>query len=110
MASPLSLFSGLGPALRLIRETVGLKQVQVAERSGIAQSRLSHYESGRRVPDVRTLDRLLVFYGADLERLGHALEEVRGERVVKKAIDPEFLARVKKALAQLGYPTPKAPG
>jgi transcriptional regulator with XRE-family HTH domain len=105
------MFSGLGPALRLLRAThAGLKQVQVAERTGIAQSRISHYESGRRIPDVRTLDRLLVCYGADVERLGRALEEVRGEGVAKASgSDPRIMAMVKQVLAELGYLKPEAP-
>jgi transcriptional regulator with XRE-family HTH domain len=65
MTSPLRIFNGLGPALRLLRETVGLKQAQVAERTGIAQNRLSRYENERKLPDLRTLDRLLVCYGVD---------------------------------------------
>lgn len=63
MSSSLRPFSDLGAALRLLRETVaGLTQVQVAERTGIAQNRLSRYESGRQHPDVPTLDRLLACY------------------------------------------------
>jgi transcriptional regulator with XRE-family HTH domain len=97
MTSPLRLFSDLGSALRLLLETVaGLKQVQVAERTGIAQNRLSRYENGRQLPDVPTLDRLLAFYGVDVERLGRALKEVRGKRIAKSSgSDPEFTAKVK---------------
>jgi transcriptional regulator with XRE-family HTH domain len=80
MTYPLRFFNGLGPALRLLRERVGLKQVQVAERTGIAQNRLSRYENERQLPDLPTLDRLLACYGVDVERLGRALEEVRGSR------------------------------
>lgn len=111
MTSRLRTFSDLGPALRLLRETVaGLKQVQVAERTGIAQNRLSRYENGRQLPDVPTLDRLLAFYGVDVERLGRALTEVRGKRIAKSSgSDPEFTAKVKEALVQLGYLKPEAP-
>lgn len=108
MTSPLRAFSDLGHALRLLRETVaGLTQVQVAERTGIAQNRLSRYENGKQLPDVPTLDRLLACYGADVERLGRALKEVRGKLVVRDSgTDPEFTAKVREALVQLGYQKP----
>lgn len=52
------------------------RQVQVAERTGIAQNRLSRYGNGRQLPDVPALNRLQTSYGADLERLGRAIKEV----------------------------------
>jgi transcriptional regulator with XRE-family HTH domain len=96
MPSALSAFGDLGLALCLLREKVaGLTQVQVAERTGIAQNRLSGYEDGRQLPDLPTLNRLLVCYGADVARLGRALKEVRGELVVKPSgSDPELAAKV----------------
>ena len=111
MTSSLRAFSDLGAALRLLRETVAvLTQVQVAERTGIAQNRLSRYENGRQVPDVPTLDRLLACYGADVERLGRAIKEVRNKPVVNSSgSDPEFMATVKEALVQLGYLKPGPP-
>ena len=111
MSSTLRAFSDLGAALRLLRETVAkLTQVQVAERTGIAQNRLSRYENGRQLPDVPTLDRLLACYGADVERLGRALKEVRSKLAAKApGTDPELTALVQKVLAQLGYPTPEPP-
>ncbi|MFL6199473.1 MAG: helix-turn-helix domain-containing protein [Thermoanaerobaculia bacterium] len=106
--SPVPLpFDDLGSALLLLREDAALTQVQVAERTGIAQGRLSRYENDRKSPDVSTLNRLLVCYGADVERLARALKEVRDKRVAKSpASDPELTARVKEVLLQLGYPVP----
>ncbi|HWM95210.1 MAG TPA: helix-turn-helix transcriptional regulator [Thermoanaerobaculia bacterium] len=107
MLSPPHPFSGLGPALRLLRTAAGLKQVQVAQRTGIEQGRLSRYENGKWLPSVPTLNRLLACYGADVEHLAHALKEVQGERPAKPpGSDPVFVAIVKEALAQLGYPEP----
>ena len=78
--SPVPLpFDDLGSALRLLREEdAALTQVAVAVRTGIAQGRLSRYENDRKIPDVSTLDQLLTCYGVDVERLGRALQEVRG--------------------------------
>ena len=84
-----------GPALRLLREALGLKQAQVAERTGIAQSRISRNESEKKLPDLRTLDRLLVCYGVEAEGFVRALKEVRGEPVAKASgSDPELTAMV----------------
>jgi len=66
--------------------------------------------SPRKRPDVSTLDRLLVCYGADVERLGRALKEVRDKRVAKSSpSDPKITAIVKEVLLQLGYPVPDPP-
>ena len=110
MPSNLRAFNDLGPALRRLREVAGLTQVQVAERSGIAQNRLSRYENGRQLPDVPTMDRLLGCYGVDVEGLGRALKEVRGKMPVRDSgVDPEFSAKVQEVLKQLGYIKPEQP-
>jgi transcriptional regulator with XRE-family HTH domain len=108
--SKLNAFSNLGGALRLLREKVaGLTQVEVAERTGIAQTRLSRYENGRKIPDLTTLDRLLTCYGVDVERLGRALKEAQGVTVPPgPGSDPEFTAKVRHALVQLGYTKPES--
>jgi len=80
MTYTLHTFSGLGSALRLLREAAGLKRAQVAERTGISQRRISRYEREENIPALPTLDRLLVCYGVDGIGLSRALKEVRGER------------------------------
>lgn len=105
MQPRMSVFDGLGPALRRLREAARLTQAEVAARSGISQSRLSHYENGRRLPGLTTLDRLLICYAADAEALGRALKEAHGAPPVP-ASDPELMARVRDALAELGYSKP----
>lgn len=53
---------------------------------------------------------VLACYGADVERLGRTLKEVRDKRVTKRSpSDPKNTARVKEALLQLGYPVPDPP-
>ena len=56
-----------GEVLREARERARLSQTDVARRSGIAQSVISAYESGRREPGVRTLVRLVEATGHELE-------------------------------------------
>lgn len=107
MHTMLNVFFGLGPALRRLREkAAGLTQIQVAERTGISQGRLSRYETGRKVPDLSTLDRLLTCYGADLEGLNRALKEAQGAPPPVAASDPELMARIRSALVELGYSQP----
>jgi transcriptional regulator with XRE-family HTH domain len=107
MHTMLNIFSGLGPALRRLREKVaGLTQIQVAERTGISQGRLSRYENGRKIPDLITLDRLLTCYGADLEWLSRALKEIQGAPPSVSASDPELMVRLRAALVELGYSQP----
>ncbi|HVG10107.1 MAG TPA: helix-turn-helix transcriptional regulator [Thermoanaerobaculia bacterium] len=109
MQPRLNVYNGLGLALRRLREkTAGLTQIEVAARSGIAQSRLSRYENGRKLPDLITLDRLLSCYGVDSEGLGRAVKEAQGA-VPVPASDPELMARVREALAELGYSKPSSP-
>jgi predicted nucleotidyltransferase/DNA-binding XRE family transcriptional regulator len=55
-----------GAVLRDARTRARLSQADVARRSGVAQSVISAYESGRREPGVRTLRRLV-------EATGHQL-------------------------------------
>lgn len=100
-----NVFAGLGPALRRLREAARLTQAEVADRTGVSQSRLSHYETGRRLPGLTTLDRLLTCYGTDVEALGRALKEAQGAPPVP-ARDPELMARVREALAELGFSKP----
>lgn len=104
----LNVFFGLGPALRRLREKkAGLTQTQVADRTGISQGRLSRYENDRKAPDLSTLDRLLTCYGADLMDLSRALKETRGVPPPEPASDPELMAHIRAALAELGISTPE---
>ncbi|HZU72107.1 MAG TPA: helix-turn-helix transcriptional regulator [Acidimicrobiales bacterium] len=55
-----------GELLRLARTSAGLTLRQVADRTGVAESRLSDYERGRHQPSAAMLARLL-------EATGHQL-------------------------------------
>jgi transcriptional regulator with XRE-family HTH domain len=50
--------TALGPNLREARERLALTQEQVAERSGVYAGEISRIESGKRDPQVSTLERL----------------------------------------------------
>lgn len=81
MAVALNVAEVFGARLREVRQQRGLTQVQVAERTGIAQNHISEIERGTRVPSVVTMLRLAaalecaptdlvaVFDGVDLRTL-----------------------------------------
>ncbi len=53
------MFTEVGRALRLLREDAGLSQAELARRADIGKSQLSKYESGKELPKLATLARLL---------------------------------------------------
>ena len=67
--------------LKRARRRAGLTQRELAERSGVAQPAISRIESGRVVPLVDTLDRLLRLCGEQLEAV-----PLLGERVDRSLI------------------------
>jgi transcriptional regulator with XRE-family HTH domain len=74
-----SILTGLGPALRWLRDRRGRKQYEVANAAGITKGMLSAYETGRQRPSLDTLDKVLETLGCDLNDLHNALRIVNGE-------------------------------
>lgn len=85
-------FENLGPALRWLRWRRHRTQRDVAGSAGITRAMLSAYETGRQLPSLDSLGRLLVTLGLDLTDLHQALALHQGrllpEEVVEKA-EPE---------------------
>ncbi|HEX7185557.1 MAG TPA: helix-turn-helix transcriptional regulator [Thermoanaerobaculia bacterium] len=75
---PTSVLSGLGQALRWLRDRQGKKQYQVADAAGITKGMLSAYETGRQRPSLETLEKLLDTLGCDLHDLHNAIQIVNG--------------------------------
>ena len=71
-------FTKLGEALRWLRDRRGLHQAEVASRAGLTPSSLSRYESGRAMPSLTRLQRLLDALDADVLQLGLALRVCQG--------------------------------
>lgn len=57
---------GAAAVLRDARRQARLSQTDLARRAGVAQSVISAYESGRREPSLRTLERLVAATGGRL--------------------------------------------
>ena len=58
-----------GAALRAIRESRGLRQQELAELAGVTAPQLSSFESGARLPAVRTLRRLAAALDTSIDSL-----------------------------------------
>lgn len=77
-SSSSSVLTGLGPALRWLRERQGKKQYNVADSAGITKGMLSAYETGRQRPSIETLDKILATLGCSLLELHNAIQVIQG--------------------------------
>lgn len=75
----MSSFTGLGKALRWIRQRQGKKQFEVAEAASITKAMLSSYENEKQRPAIDTLERILDALEIDLDYLAYAIRVVRQE-------------------------------
>jgi transcriptional regulator with XRE-family HTH domain len=71
--------SGLGRAVRALREEAGIDQGAVAERSDLPLSLITEIESGRADPAWGDMRRVAQALGVSLERLSELAEEFEGE-------------------------------
>jgi transcriptional regulator with XRE-family HTH domain len=55
----MTMFANLGPTLILLRELRGMSQSRVAREAMIGKNQLSLYETGRRLPQLDTLESIL---------------------------------------------------
>lgn len=72
----MSIFNGLGRALRWLRDRRGKRQYQIADGAGITKAMLSAYETGKQKPSLDTLEKILAALGCDLNDLHNALQIV----------------------------------
>lgn len=61
MNPEISLFQDLGLALRILRELKGIKQAELAKRTGMGKSQISKYENGKELPKFESLEKVLRF-------------------------------------------------
>ena len=72
----MSIFNGLGRALRWLRDRQGKRQYQVADAAGITKAMLSAYETGKQKPSLDTLEKILAALECDLNDLHNSLQIV----------------------------------
>ncbi len=92
--------SALSRQLRELRTRSGLTQVAAAQALGIANTTLSQYESGKRIPGIKMLKSLSALYSMPLDQFFSAKEKqgnssLSGEEIAKlcalKTRVPELL-------------------
>lgn len=64
--------------LRLIRKQRNLNQLKVALDLNISREALSHYENGKRSPDIEMLKRLSLYFNVSIDFL------INGKEFIKK--------------------------
>ena len=62
----------IGAKLKTLRQSQKLTQQVVSDGVGITRATLSNYEINRRIPDLRTLQKLADFFGCSLDYFGIA--------------------------------------
>jgi len=72
----MSIFQGLGRAIRWLRDRQGKRQYQVADAAGITKAMLSAYETGKQKPSLETLEKILSALECDLNDLHNSLQIV----------------------------------
>ena len=92
-----------GKTLRDWRERLGLRQGDLAKKSGMSSAQLCHIEKSRNMPSVRTLQRIADALGVPFARLAagatEALDEFRGESV--PLVEESFAAHPRHHLPRL---------
>ena len=90
--------AGLGPnvgrALTLVREFRGLSQAELARQAGVGKSQLSKYQSGRELPKLDSLSRLLTALRIgflELFYIVRLLDDLESELGSKAGVSCEFL-------------------
>ena len=68
----------IGPALKALRKTAGLTQLQLADLAKVGFSMISGYERGSELPQLATLVRLLDAMRLDLYDFAEAIDAQRG--------------------------------
>jgi transcriptional regulator with XRE-family HTH domain len=63
----LRIFKNMGLAIRALRELSGQKQAVLARRSGIGKGQLSKYETGKDLPRLESLGKLLIALNVSVE-------------------------------------------
>ena len=74
--------------IRDLREDLDLRQVDVADATGIDQKTLSNYETGRTSPDSYAVIRLADFFGVTTDYLlGYSSFNIRNNKDIAEKLD-----------------------
>jgi transcriptional regulator with XRE-family HTH domain len=81
----------LAVSITLLRLTRGWRQDQLAQAAGITNSALSEYERGKKIPELKTLRKIVSALGYSLsafERIEAFLAELRAESLLEARLEP----------------------
>jgi transcriptional regulator with XRE-family HTH domain len=79
--TPLTLEEAVGETLRGLRESKGMKQVEVSAATGYSQRSIGMVERGEKSPTLRTLEDFATFYKIPLESLIIQAKQLRDSTV-----------------------------
>lgn len=65
----MSVIEKFSERLRLLRESKGLNQSQLAEKLGVSRGSISYYENKDRIPDIEFLDKTSKFFNVSYDFL-----------------------------------------
>jgi transcriptional regulator with XRE-family HTH domain len=95
--SPMASLKNLGPALLVLRQMLGISGGEVARRAGVGKSQLSKYETGKELPKLPSLQKILDIYGVDFAALFvlvRMLDRVSTRRLaIQPALELEVLSQ-----------------
>lgn len=60
----------IGEKIRILRKAKGLTQAEFAEKIGVQRPTVGSYETGRRTPYVKDLEKIAAFFGVGLDYFG----------------------------------------
>jgi transcriptional regulator with XRE-family HTH domain len=80
-STPLTLEEAVGEILRGLRESKGMKQVEVSAATGYSQRSIGMVERGEKSPTLRTLEDFATFYKIPLEALITQAKQLRNSTV-----------------------------
>ena len=69
----------LGERLRILRESVKLSQVKMAELLGVKQSSINRYEQGQSAPSLETLVKYADYFDVSMDYLYCRTDDPRGK-------------------------------
>lgn len=84
----------IGGRIRHYRDKFGLSAAELADRVGVSQSYISHFENNRRTPPLKTLERIAKVFDVSVSDidLAHVVRDI-GDDDIKVKRNPPYLRR-----------------
>lgn len=86
----MSTLSNFSSTLLYLRQRAGMSQQELAEKSGCSRSAIGMYETGKREPDLETLEALADIFNVDMDFLTGRMESSEWSVRFRKKLDEEL--------------------